>query len=78
MFDPAVLLLFYQIIKNAVFLIEIPVYVLFAYGREKIKIKILDTALFELFLEYLLYFIHVRQIVAREFACKIKTLARIP
>ena len=77
MLNTPILLLFHQICIDTVFFIQVGVDIHFTYIVEKIKIKIIHSALFKLFLENFLHLRHVGQVISGKFGCQIKAVARI-
>ena len=73
----SVFLLIEQVFENAVLWIEIGVYVSFVHIVEKIEVKIVRAAFFELLFEYLFDLVHVREIVSGKLRCEIVAFSRI-
>ena len=64
-----------QIVINAIFLIQIGVDIHLTDVVEQVKIEIGNLTFFQLFFKNFFYFVHVRQVISREFIRKIKAFA---
>ena len=67
MTEAAVFLLLHQIVIDAVFRVQVGVYVQGAHIVEKVEIKVAHLALLQLALKDLLDFVHVGKVIPREF-----------
>ena len=74
---PAVFLLFFQVVIDAVRVVEIGIYIDLAYIMEQIEVEMIDAAFFKLFRKYPSYFIYICEIVSGKFVGKKKAVSRI-
>ena len=70
--DPAVLLLFHQILEDAILRVQIGVDIHLADIVEQIEIKIIHAAFFQLLFKDLLDLAHIGKVVARELVRQIE------
>ena len=76
--NASVLLLLNQVAERAVLrVVQILLDIHLTYVMHQVKVEVIHAALAQLLFEDLFRFAHIRQIVAREFACQIERFARI-